>query len=42
MQLSLQQKRALYWGLGILTAMVLTSVAWAQIHLALSQCFSSF
>ena len=42
MQLSLQQKKALYWGLGILTAMVLMNVAWAEIHLALARCFSSF
>lgn len=41
MQLSVQQKK-LFWGLGIVLAMVLVSVAWAQINTSLSHCFSSF
>ncbi len=42
MRLTLQQKRGLYWGLGILAMVVLTGVAWAQIAHALTQCFSPF
>jgi hypothetical protein len=40
MAISLQQKRALLWGLGILTVLVLTSVAWAQICASITHCFS--
>jgi hypothetical protein len=42
MQLSARQKKALFWGMGILLAMVLVSVAWAQINASLSHCFSGF
>jgi hypothetical protein len=40
MAISLQQKRALLWGLGILTVLVLASVAWAQICASIAHCFS--
>jgi hypothetical protein len=32
----------LFWGLGILVAAALISVAWMQINLSLSRCFSIF
>lgn len=38
----LHQKRGLYWGLVILTTVILVGVAWAQIAKAFAQCFSSF
>jgi len=40
MGFTLQQKRALYWGLGILAGLVLVNIAWAQICTALGQCFT--
>ncbi len=42
MSLTLHQKRGLFWGLGILMAVVLMSVAWSQISTALAHCFSLF
>jgi hypothetical protein len=42
MNLSLHQKRGLYWWLGILMAAVLTSVAWSQICSVLAHCSSMF
>ena len=42
MTMTIEQKKRLYWGLGILTAVVLTSVAWAQIHAAMTSCYSPF
>ena len=42
MSLTLHQKRGLLWGLGILTAVVLMSVAWSQISAAVGNCLSPF
>jgi len=42
MSLTMQQKRGLFWALGILIMATLTSVAWAQINTALTHCFSLF
>jgi hypothetical protein len=42
MSLTMQQKRGLFWALGILIVATLTSVAWAQINTALTHCFSLF
>ena len=42
MSLTSHQKRGLFWGLGILMAVVLMSAAWSQINTALTQCFSLF
>ena len=42
MSLTLQQKRGLFWALGIATMATLTSLAWAQIHTILAQFFSMF
>jgi uncharacterized membrane protein (DUF441 family) len=42
MSLTLHQKRGLFWGLGILTAAVLMSLAWSQICTSLAHCFSWF
>ena len=42
MHLTMQQKKALYWGLGIAIAAVLMSMAWAQINVTLARCFSVF
>jgi uncharacterized membrane protein (DUF441 family) len=42
MSLTLHQKRGLLWGLGILTAVVLMSVAWSQICAAVGNCLSPF
>jgi hypothetical protein len=43
MSLILQQKKKkLYGGLTILLAVIMASLAWAQIVAALSQCFSPF
>ena len=42
MSLTMQQKRGLFWALGILIMATLTSVAWAQIHIMLAHCFSLF
>ncbi|MGB7433789.1 MAG: hypothetical protein WBR26_23615 [Candidatus Acidiferrum sp.] len=40
MAMTLQRKRALLWALGILTALVLMNVAWAQIASAIGHCLS--
>jgi hypothetical protein len=42
MAVTMQHKRALFWGLGILTLFALTNLAWAQIASALGRCFSQF
>ena len=42
MGFSLQQKRALFWGLGILTGLLLANLAWTQIANAIGRCFSPF
>jgi hypothetical protein len=42
MPATVQQKRALFWGLGILVVLVLVNIAWAQIASALGQCFSPY
>jgi hypothetical protein len=42
MNLMMQQKKALYWGLAIVIAAVLMSMAWAQINVVLARCFSVF
>jgi glycerol-3-phosphate acyltransferase PlsY len=42
MAITVQRKRALFWALGILTALVLMNVAWAQIATAIGHCFSPF
>jgi len=40
MALTLQHKRALFWGLGILGLFILTDLAWSQIANAVCRCFS--
>ena len=42
MSLTLQQKRGLFWALGIVTVATLTSLAWHQINVALSHCIFTF
>jgi hypothetical protein len=42
MSLMMQQKRGLFWALGILIMATLTSIAWSQIHNTLAHCFSFF
>jgi uncharacterized membrane protein (DUF441 family) len=42
MSLTWHQKRGLFWGLGILMAVVLMSIAWSQICTSLVHCFSLF
>ena len=42
MSLTMQQKRGLFWALGILIVLTLSSVAWAQIDSTLAHCFSLF
>ncbi len=42
MAVTQQRKQAFFWALGILTALVLMNVAWAQIASALTQCLSPF
>jgi hypothetical protein len=42
MGFTLQHKRALFWGLGILTGLALANVAWAQIANAIGRCLSPF
>jgi hypothetical protein len=42
MSLTMQQKRGLFWALGILIMATLTSIAWSQIHNTLAHCFSLF
>jgi hypothetical protein len=39
MAVTIQQKRALFWGLGVLIVVVLVNVAWAQIAASLTSCF---
>jgi hypothetical protein len=40
MNLTSQQKKALFWGLGILTVVLLINVAWLQIAASLPHCLS--
>ena len=42
MSLTLQQKRGLFWALGIVTVATLTSLAWHQITAALTHCVFTF
>jgi hypothetical protein len=42
MDVTVKQKRALFWGLGILVTLVLVNVAWTQIASALGRCFSPY
>jgi hypothetical protein len=42
MAITRQQKRALYWGFGIVTLFALTNLAWAQIAKAFSGCIFRF
>jgi hypothetical protein len=42
MAITMQHKRALFWGLGILTGLVLADLAWAQIASGICRCFSQF
>jgi hypothetical protein len=42
MAITLQRKRALFWTVGILVALSLVSLAWAQIANALGKCFAPF
>jgi hypothetical protein len=42
MAVTQQRKQALFWALGILAALVLMNLAWAQIASALAQCLSPF
>ena len=42
MSLTLQQKRGIYWTLGIVTMATLASLAWAQINAILTHCLSPF
>ncbi len=42
MGFTLQQKRALFWGLGILAVFLLANLAWAQIAHSIGRCFSPF
>jgi hypothetical protein len=42
MAVTQQRKQALFWALGILAALVLMNIAWAQIAAALTQCISPF
>jgi len=42
MSLTMQQKRGLFWVLGILSVVTLTSMAWTQLNAALNHCFSLF
>jgi len=42
MGFTLQQKRALFWALGIVAAFLLAHLAWAQIGSAIGHCVSPF
>ena len=42
MSLTLQQKRGLFWSLGIVTVATLTTLAWHQINALLTHCFTLF
>ncbi|HUL35156.1 MAG TPA: hypothetical protein VL128_14825 [Candidatus Eisenbacteria bacterium] len=42
MSLTLQQKRGLFWTLGIVTMATLASLAWHQVHVLLTHCLSLF
>jgi hypothetical protein len=42
MGFTLQNKRALLWGLGILAGLLLANLAWSQIAHAIGQCLSPF
>jgi len=41
MAVTLQQKRLLIVGLGVLIAFVLMNVAWAQLAAGIGKCFSA-
>jgi len=40
MAATIQFKRAVFWGLGIIAGLTLMTVAWAQINEALCRCLS--
>jgi hypothetical protein len=40
MNLTLQQKKALFWSLGLLAAALLINLAWAQIAASFPRCIS--
>ena len=40
MAATIQFKRAVFWGLGIMAGLTLMTVAWAQINEALCRCLS--
>jgi hypothetical protein len=42
MAVTMQRKRVLFWGLGILIVLVLMNIAWAQIASGLGPCLRSF
>jgi hypothetical protein len=42
MGFKLPHKRAIFWGLGILTGFVLANLAWSQIASAIGRYFSPF
>jgi hypothetical protein len=42
MVVTMQRKRVLFWGLGIVIVLVLMNVAWAQIAAGLGLCLRSF
>ena len=42
MSLTMQQKRGLFWVLGIVVVATLTSLAWHQISIAFSHCVFTF
>ena len=42
MAITLQRKRVLFWGLGILAGLLLVNLAWAQICASLTHCFPPF
>ena len=42
MAVTVQQKRAILWGLGILVALVLVNLAWAQICSSFGRCLSPY
>jgi len=42
MSLTMQQKRGVFWALGIVIVATLTSLAWHQISIALSHCVFTF
>ena len=42
MSFTMQQKRGLFWAVGITGVVMLTSLAWQQINAALTHCFVFF